>query len=121
MEGQTDFTRTTNLCQQPVPKVAGPEPIEVATQLFTAFQQGKIDRSLLSEDFDAFLTPEKLERTADSLKKLGSPKSVRLLSTLERGGMAHSELEFELATGSLHADLYRTPDGKIQEFRLSAK
>jgi CubicO group peptidase (beta-lactamase class C family) len=105
----------------PVPKIAGPEPLTVATQLFAAFQQGKIERSLLSEDFDAFLTPEKLERAASSLKELGPPKSVRLLSTLERGGMAHSELEFEFEKTSLYADLYRTPDGKVQEFLLYAK
>jgi D-alanyl-D-alanine carboxypeptidase len=105
----------------PVPKIAGPEPLAVATQLFTGFQQGKIDRSLLSEDFDAFLTPEKVERAARSFKELGQPKSVRLLSTLERGGMAHSELEFEFEKTSLEADLYRTPDGKVQEFLLYAK
>jgi D-alanyl-D-alanine carboxypeptidase len=104
-----------------VPKIAGPEPLTVATQLFAAFQQGKIDRSLLSEDFDAFLTPEKLERVARSFKELGQPKSVRLLATLERGGMAHNELEFEFEKTSLDADLYRTPDGKVQEFRLYAK
>jgi hypothetical protein len=49
------------------------------------------------------------------------PKSVRLLSTLERGGMAHSELEFEFEKTSLDADLYKTPDEKVQEFLFYAK
>ena len=31
----------------PVPTIAGPESLTIATQLFAAFQQGKIDRSLL--------------------------------------------------------------------------
>ena len=52
---------------EPVPKIAGSNPITVAAQLFAAFQQGEIDRSLLSEDFDTFLTPEKVERAAHSL------------------------------------------------------
>jgi hypothetical protein len=52
---------------------------------------------------------------------IGQPKSVRLLSTFERGGMAHRELEFEFEKTSLDADLYRTPDGKVQEFLLYAK
>jgi len=67
------------------------------------------------------LTPEKLERAARVFKELGQPKSVRLLSTFERGGMAHSELEFAFEKTSLDADLYRTPDGKVQEFLLYAK
>jgi hypothetical protein len=89
--------------------------------LFAAFQQGKVDRSLISEDFDVFLTSERLERAANSLKKLGAPKAVKLLSTLERGGMAQSELEFDFDKTTLEAELYRTPDGKIQEFLLYAK
>jgi D-alanyl-D-alanine carboxypeptidase len=67
------------------------------------------------------LTPEKLEHAASCFRELGEPKSVRLLSTVERGGMAYSELEFEFEKTSLLADLYRTPDGKIQEFLLFAK
>jgi hypothetical protein len=105
----------------PVPKIAGSNPITVATQLFVAFQQGEIDRSLLSEDFDAFLTPEKVERAVHSLRELGEPKSIKLLSTNERGDMAHSVLEFEFEKTGLVAELYRTRDGKVQEFFLYAK
>jgi D-alanyl-D-alanine carboxypeptidase len=105
----------------PVPKIAGANPITVATQLFVAFQQGQIDRSLLSEDFDAFLTPEKVERAVHSLRELGEPKSIKLLSTNERGDMAHSVLEFEFEKTGLVAELYRTRDGKVQEFFLYAK
>jgi D-alanyl-D-alanine carboxypeptidase len=105
----------------PVPTIAGPEPLTIATQLFAAFQQGKIDRSLLGSDFDAFLTPERLEAASASFRELGEPKSVKLLSTVERGGMAYSELEFEFEKAGFLGDLYRTPDGKVQEFLLFAK
>ena len=105
----------------PVPTIAGPEPLTIATRLFAAFQQGKIDRSLLGSDFDAFLTPERLELVSASFRKLGEPKSVKLLSTVERGGMAYSELEFEFEKAGFLGDLYRTPDGKVQEFLLFAK
>jgi hypothetical protein len=54
----------------PVPTIAGPEPLTIATQLFAAFQQGKIDRSLLGSDFDAFLTPERLELASASFREL---------------------------------------------------
>src|ERR1700722_7137522 len=42
--------------RSPVPKIDGAEAIVVAKQLFAAFQQGKIDRTLLSSDFNAYLT-----------------------------------------------------------------
>jgi D-alanyl-D-alanine carboxypeptidase len=105
----------------PVPKIAGPEPLAIATQLFAAFQEGKIDRSLLSSDFNAFLTPEKLEQAFSFFRNLGEPKSVQLLSTIERGGMAYSEVDFEFEKAGLLGELYRTPDGKIQQFLMVAK
>jgi D-alanyl-D-alanine carboxypeptidase len=105
----------------PVPTIAGPEPLTIATQLFAALQQGKIDRSLLGSDFDAFLTPKRLQLASASFRESGEPKSVKLLSTVERGGMAYSELEFEFEKAGFLGDLYRTPDGKVQEFLLFAK
>jgi D-alanyl-D-alanine carboxypeptidase len=107
--------------RSPVPKIDGAEPIAVATQLFAAFQQGKIDRTLLGSDFNAYLTPEKLDLASSSFKKLGELKSVELVVNRERGGMAHSTLEFKFERTDYLCDLYRTPDGIVQEFLMSAK
>ena len=70
--------------RSPVPKIDGPEPIVVAKQLFAAFQQGKIDRTLLGSGFNAYLTPEKLDSASSSFKTLGELKSVELVATRER-------------------------------------
>jgi D-alanyl-D-alanine carboxypeptidase len=107
--------------RSPVPKIDGPEPIALAKQLFAAFQQGKIDRSLLGSDFNAYLTPEKLDLASSSFKKLGEVKAVELVVTRERGGMAHSTLDFKFERADYLCELYRTPDGIIQEFLMSAK
>jgi D-alanyl-D-alanine carboxypeptidase len=107
--------------RSPVPKIDGPEPIVVAKQLFAAFQQGKIDRMLLSSDFNAYLTPDKLDLAASSFKKLGELKSVELVGTRERGGMADSTLDLKFEKADYLCELYRTPDGIVQEFLLSAK
>jgi hypothetical protein len=48
-------------------------------------------------------------------------ESIKLLSTNERGDMADSVLEFEFEKTGLLAELYRTRDGKVQEFFLYAK
>jgi D-alanyl-D-alanine carboxypeptidase len=107
--------------RNPVPKIDGPEPIAVAKQLFAAFQQGKIDRTLLGSDFNAYLTPEKLDLASSSFKKLGELKSVELVVTRERGEMAHSTFDFKFEKVDYVCDLYRTPDGIVQEFLMSAK
>jgi hypothetical protein len=82
--------------RSPVPKIDGPEPIAVAKQLFAAFQQGKIDRTLLGSDFNAYLTPEKLDLASSSFRKLGELKSVELVVTRERGGMASQHAGFQV-------------------------
>ena len=107
--------------RSPVPKIDGPEPIVLARQLFTAFQQGKIDRTLLGSDFNAYLTPEKIDLASSSFKKLGELKSVELVGTRERGGMADSTLDFKFEGMDYLCELYRTPDGIVQEFLMSAK
>jgi hypothetical protein len=107
--------------RSPVPKIDGPEPIVVAKQLFAAFQQGKIDRTLLGSDFNAYLTPEKLDLASSSFKTLGELKSVELVATRERGGMADSTLDFKFERVDYLCELYRTPDGIVQEFLMSAK
>jgi D-alanyl-D-alanine carboxypeptidase len=107
--------------RSPVPKIDGPEPIVVAKQLFDALQRGKIDRTLLSSDFNAYLTPEKLDSASSAFKKLGEVKSVELVVTRERGGMAHNTLDFKFEKADYLCDLYRTPDGIVQEFLMSAK
>jgi hypothetical protein len=107
--------------RNPVPKIDGPEPIAVAKQLFAAFQEGKIDRTLLGSEFNTYLTPEKLDLASSAFKKLGELKSVELVITRERGGMAHSTLDFKFEKADYLCDLYRTPDGIVQEFLMSDK
>ena len=107
--------------RSPVPKIDGSDPIAVAKQLFAAFQQGKIDRSLLGSDFNAYLTPEQLDLASSSFKKLGELKSVELVTTRERAEMAHSTLDFKFEKADYLCELYRTSDGIVQEFLMSAK
>jgi hypothetical protein len=102
--------------RSPVPKIDGPEPIVVATQLFDAFQRGKIDRSLLSSDFNAFLTPEKLDLASSSFKKLGKLKSIELVVTRERGGMAHRTLDFKFELMDNFMELTQLSDQARIEF-----
>jgi len=79
--------------------------------------QGQIDRSVLTADFDAFMTPARIREAAASLAPLGTPKVENTRSVL-RGGLVVNVLTVTYPSKSLRAILYRTPDGKIAELFL---
>jgi D-alanyl-D-alanine carboxypeptidase len=79
--------------------------------------QGKVDRSALTADFNAFMTPARVAEAATSLAPLGTPQVQNARSAL-RGGLVVNVLTVTYTTKSLRAILYRTPDGKITELFL---
>jgi hypothetical protein len=99
-----------------VPAVRGAAPGKVARELFKQLQAGEIDRSRLGEDYNHFLTREKLRGAATRLKPLGEPANVEVESRYERGGMEVAVLRFTFKSIVLRSSLYRTPDGKVQQF-----
>jgi CubicO group peptidase (beta-lactamase class C family) len=102
-----------------VPAITGPSAAEAHKLMFKSFQEGKVDRSLLGAEFDWFLTDKKLQGASERLKPYGEPTKVDVESTSERGGMEVSRTRFTFANGVLRGTMYRTPDGKIQQFFVS--
>jgi D-alanyl-D-alanine carboxypeptidase len=101
-----------------VPKVKGPSPKEAALDFLHQMQGGKVDRDKLGEEFGLFLTSERLQAAAPRLKAFGEPDSVEVNGLYERGGMEVAAIHFSFKTASLGGLLYRTPDGKIQQFLI---
>ncbi len=100
----------------PVPKIAGPEPIELIRRFFAQLQAGQVDRTQLGEEFSVCLTGERVKSGGARLKELGEPLSVTLTGPpAERGGMEVVQAQLKFQTASLRASLYRTPDGQIQQ------
>jgi len=102
-----------------VPKIDGPPPREMALELFHQLQQNRIDRTRLGEEYDAFLTPERAASAALHLAPLGEPDAVEVESANERGGMEGCVIRFRFPGRAISASLYRTPDGKVQQFLIS--
>jgi len=102
-----------------VPSVRGMPAADTVKALFAQFQRGKVDRSRLSEEFNHFLTDEKLKAASKRLKSYGSPKSVEVLGTNERGGMEVTTTRLSFKAGELRALMYRMPDGKVEQFFVS--
>jgi CubicO group peptidase (beta-lactamase class C family) len=105
----------------PIPAVAGPPASEVATALFHGLQTGQVDRAMLGEEYSVFLTPEKLRGAAERLGPLGEPDSIAVVDRAERGGMEVAVVAFHFPQRGLTALMYRTPDGKVQEFLVSGE
>jgi CubicO group peptidase (beta-lactamase class C family) len=101
-----------------VPRVRGPSAKEAALDFFHQMQAGSVDRSRLGADFSDYLSADRVRGSAARLKALGEPTRVEVEDLSERGGMEFARVRFTFKTGVVKAYLYRTPDGKIQEFML---
>jgi len=102
-----------------VPVIAGPAATDAAKAQFLALQSGAVDRTALGDEFNWFLTDEKIKGASARLKPYGVPSAVTVTSIGERGGMEVSTAELKFAAGSLQTLMYRTPDGKVQQFFVS--
>ena len=102
-----------------IPPINGPSPVDAATALFTALQQGSVDRAGLSEEYNHFLTPEKLRVAAAALGPLGTPDTVTQQWQGERGGLEVAVTGFKFGTRKLQGLMYRSTDGKVEEFLIT--
>ena len=82
-------------------------------------QKGRVTRAQFAEEFNLHLTDAKLAAAAKRLKPFGTPKSVEVLSSNERGGMEVTTTQLTFASGTLSVLMYRKPDGMIEQFFVS--
>jgi D-alanyl-D-alanine carboxypeptidase len=97
------------------PAVQGLPAKEAALALLRRLREGKIDRKGLGDEFAAYLTPGRLSAAAKSLAS-AEVKELEVISAGERGGMEVTTIRFKLGDVPAEALMYRTPDGKIQQF-----
>jgi D-alanyl-D-alanine carboxypeptidase len=102
--------------QTAVPTINGPAALAAATAILDSLTHGKVDRANLGADFNAYLTAQRLERARANLA--GNVANVRITGISERGGMEVADVRFESAGRTAAALMYRTPDGKVQEFLI---
>ena len=102
-----------------VPAIHGASALDAAKKFLTELEQGRVDRSTISADFDAYLTNEKVATAQRSLNALGPISNIRVTGLRERGGMEVAIVQFDVGTTSAQGLMYRTPDGKLEEFLFS--
>jgi D-alanyl-D-alanine carboxypeptidase len=102
-----------------VPIVAGAPALDAAKKFLSELEKGHVDRSTLGEDFNLFLTPAKIAAGQRALNALGPISKIRVANTVERGGMEVAIVQFDVGGTTSQGLMYRTPDGKVQEFLFS--
>ncbi len=103
------------------PTVAGPPSRDVALDLLAQIRTGEVTRALLGDEYNAFLTPARLAVMAKSLADGGEVSDVQPGPIRERGGMEVSSLALKVGSTAASTLMYRTPDGKVQEFLFSRR
>lgn len=99
-----------------VPSIRGLSALEAAKKFLTELEQGRVDRSTISADFDAYLTSTKVAAAQRTLNGMGPITNVRIGGLSERGGMEVATVLFSVGTTTARGLMYRTPDGKVEEF-----
>jgi CubicO group peptidase (beta-lactamase class C family) len=102
-----------------VPAVSGRSALDAAKKFLADLEKGSVDRGTLGDDFKAYLTAEKVAAGQKALNAMGAIGNVRISATGERGGMEVATVLFDVGATPVRGLMYRTPDGRIQEFLFS--
>jgi len=102
-----------------VPTVHGLSALDAAKKFLAELEQGRVDRSTVSPDFDAYLTADKIAKAQRSLNALGKISNIRIAGLSERGGLEVASVRFTVGTTQAQGLMYRTPEGKLEEFLFS--
>jgi D-alanyl-D-alanine carboxypeptidase len=97
------------------------KPEQQAREIFAGLQQGKIDRSLFTENCNSYFTEQALKDFGDSLGPLGTPAAFEQTARQERGGMTLRLFEVFFAQKTLKVWERIMPDGKIEQYQVGAK
>ena len=91
-----------------------------ALDIFTGLQDGKLDRTQLTELCDAYFTEEAVQDFSSSLKPLGVPSGIKQLAEEKRGGMTFRVFNVSFPDKQVRVTVYEEPDGKLEQYLVMA-
>ncbi|MEJ2218584.1 MAG: serine hydrolase [Gemmatimonadota bacterium] len=91
-----------------------------ALQIFKGLQQGKIDRSLFTDDANFYFNDTALHDFQTSLAPLGAPTSFEQVSEGLRGGMLLRVFVARFPGRTLRVWTFQMPDGKLEQYQVAA-
>ena len=98
-----------------------PKQDALIRKVYDGLQQGKIDRSLFTDNANAYFTEQALKDYAGSLGPLGAPQSFTQDHVSARGGMTDRVYEVKYASKNLVIIIYEMPDGKFEQYMIAEK
>jgi CubicO group peptidase (beta-lactamase class C family) len=96
-----------------------PKQDELIRKVYDGLQQGKIDRSLFTDNANAYFTEQALKDYASSLGPLGAPQAFLQTRSSGRGGMIERTYEVKYPKKNLVIIIYEMPDGKIEQYLIA--
>jgi len=100
---------------------ADPKQDAQVRKVFDDLRQGKIDRSLFTDNANFYFSEQALKDYANSLAPLGNVESFRQTSSSLRGGMTHMSYEVKFKEKTVGISIYQLPDGKLEQFLIAAQ
>ena len=98
---------------------ATPAKLEQARKIFSDLQQGKINRSLFTDNANFYFSEAALKDFASALGPLGEPQSFTQVNQGLRGGMTLRVYLIRFPQRSLRAWTYEMPDGKLEQYQIA--
>ncbi len=92
-----------------------------AKAILVDLQKGKIDRSLFTDNANAYFDKQCLHDLASSLAPLGAPTDFELVSEGLRGGMTARRYRAKFQKKTLELSTYAMPDGKLEQYIVSVE
>ena len=93
--------------------------LEQAKKILEGLQQGKIERSLFTDNANGYFNEQTLEDFKNSLGPLGKWESFTQTSQSLRGGMTNRVYLIRFKDKNIRAWTYEMPDGKLEQFQVA--
>ena len=100
---------------------AAPEKLEQAKKIFDGLQHGTIDRSLFSDNANAYFSEQALRDFASGLAPLGTPRQFTQVRQGLRGGMVLRVYLLRFENRTLRAWTYELPNGKLEQYQIAVQ
>jgi D-alanyl-D-alanine carboxypeptidase len=92
-----------------------------ARKILEGLQQGRIDRSLFTENANSYFTDQAIRDFAAGLAPLGAPTALTQTRQSDRGGMTFRVFELKFSSKALAIWERDMPDGKIEQYQVMAR
>lgn len=93
----------------------------LARKVFDDLRAGHIDRSLFTDNANAYFTDQAVSDYAASLAPLGRIESFTPGTVAGRGGMIYRSYLVQFAHKTVSISTYQMPDGKFEQYLVASR